>query len=222
MCALDDLVPDRGAAALVDGQQVAAVPAHGSDDVHAVDHRDPFSGANVMARGLVGQPRRARRRRLADAQAGRSTCAPGSAWTTRDVALPVWPARVVDGWVEIGAAHRDARSARCSPAPASWSRRSAARATCRWRSDGAGPRSTVAAALGVESHIDEDTLLRADPPDDRDRRRRRRRDDGHRLPRLAGHRRGRRHRARAGRGAARRCGSWPAGPRRAARCRRQG
>ena len=53
VCAYADLVPERGAAALVGGQQVALFRlADGT--VHAVGHHDPFSGANVMARGIVG------------------------------------------------------------------------------------------------------------------------------------------------------------------------
>ena len=36
------------------GHQVALFRLRETDEVLAVDHRDPFSGANVMARGLVG------------------------------------------------------------------------------------------------------------------------------------------------------------------------
>jgi len=54
VCALASLVPDRGAAALVAGRQVALFRLRETDEVLAVDHRDPFSGANVIARGLVG------------------------------------------------------------------------------------------------------------------------------------------------------------------------
>jgi nitrite reductase (NADH) small subunit len=57
VCPYDELEPERGVAALVDGVQVALFRLHASSDsggVVAVDHRDPFSGANVMARGLVG------------------------------------------------------------------------------------------------------------------------------------------------------------------------
>ena len=59
VCRLDDLVPERGAAALVpdgaDGrrEQVALFRLLG-DDVRAVQQLDPFSGAYVLARGLVG------------------------------------------------------------------------------------------------------------------------------------------------------------------------
>ena len=38
--------------AVAAGGLEGAVPAGG--DVYAIDHQDPFSGANVLARGLVG------------------------------------------------------------------------------------------------------------------------------------------------------------------------
>lgn len=53
VCRYDDLEPERGVAALVGGVQVAVFRLH-DGSVAAVDHRDPFSGANVMARGIVG------------------------------------------------------------------------------------------------------------------------------------------------------------------------
>ena len=53
VCRLDDLAPERGAAALVDGQQIALVRLF-DDRVLAVQQLDPFSGAHVMSRGIVG------------------------------------------------------------------------------------------------------------------------------------------------------------------------
>ena len=53
VCHLDQLDAERGVAALVGGRQVAVFRlADGA--VHAVDHRDPATGANVIARGLLG------------------------------------------------------------------------------------------------------------------------------------------------------------------------
>lgn len=56
VCRLADLVPERGVAALVDGEQVAlfCVDDGTGRQVFAIDHHDPFSGANVLARGIVG------------------------------------------------------------------------------------------------------------------------------------------------------------------------
>jgi len=47
------LTPDRGVAALVDGRQVAVFLV-GDGTLHALDNRDPVSGANVLSRGIVG------------------------------------------------------------------------------------------------------------------------------------------------------------------------
>jgi nitrite reductase (NADH) small subunit len=47
------LTPDRGVAALVEGRQVA-VFLLGDGSLHAIDNRDPISGANVLSRGIVG------------------------------------------------------------------------------------------------------------------------------------------------------------------------
>ncbi|MBD8080342.1 nitrite reductase small subunit NirD [Cellulosimicrobium arenosum] len=53
ICLLRDLLVERGVAALVGGVQVALFRLPG-DEVRAVQQRDPFSGANVMSRGIVG------------------------------------------------------------------------------------------------------------------------------------------------------------------------
>jgi nitrite reductase (NADH) small subunit len=54
VCAFDDLVPDRGACALVNGEQVALFRVSPTDELFAVANFDPFSEANVMSRGIVG------------------------------------------------------------------------------------------------------------------------------------------------------------------------
>lgn len=53
VCQLRDLAPERGSAALVAGEQIALFRTH-SNDVYAVQQLDPFSGAFVMSRGIVG------------------------------------------------------------------------------------------------------------------------------------------------------------------------
>jgi nitrite reductase (NADH) large subunit len=57
ICRLEDIVPNCGVCALVDGEQVAVfrVGSGTSDDrVFALGNRDPFSGASVISRGIVG------------------------------------------------------------------------------------------------------------------------------------------------------------------------
>lgn len=55
-CTRSQLIPERGVAVLIDGVQIAIfrISHEPSDFVYAVGHRDPFSDANVMARGIVG------------------------------------------------------------------------------------------------------------------------------------------------------------------------
>jgi nitrite reductase (NADH) small subunit len=53
VCRLKALTPERGAAALVAGVQVALFRTH-DDEVYAVQQLDPFSGAHVISRGIVG------------------------------------------------------------------------------------------------------------------------------------------------------------------------
>ncbi|WP_258534614.1 nitrite reductase (NAD(P)H) small subunit [Streptomyces sp. PT12] len=54
VCGLAELTPGRGVAALLpDGSQAAVFrDRHGR--VHAIGNRDPFTGAQVLSRGLMG------------------------------------------------------------------------------------------------------------------------------------------------------------------------
>lgn len=54
VCDYADLVPDRGVCAMVDDRHVAVFRLSGTGEVVAVDNIDPFSGASVLSRGLVG------------------------------------------------------------------------------------------------------------------------------------------------------------------------
>jgi nitrite reductase (NADH) small subunit len=54
VCDADDLVLDRGAAAIVGGYQVALFRVSPVGELFGVSNYDPFSGAYVMSRGIVG------------------------------------------------------------------------------------------------------------------------------------------------------------------------
>ena len=94
VCTVDRLWVDRGAAALVDGEQVALFRL-ADDEILAVGHRDPFTGANVIARGLVGSrgdvPTVASplHKQVFDLRTGRCLDDP-------EVSLGRWDVRVVD------------------------------------------------------------------------------------------------------------------------------
>ena len=55
VCALDDIVPNTGVCALVNGEQIAVFHvADGEGSVFAIDNFDPGSRAAVLSRGLIG------------------------------------------------------------------------------------------------------------------------------------------------------------------------
>lgn len=54
VCDLNSLRPGLGVAAELDGAQVALFRLDDSEQVYAIDNHDPYSGANVLSRGLVG------------------------------------------------------------------------------------------------------------------------------------------------------------------------
>jgi nitrite reductase (NADH) small subunit len=53
VCQLDDIVPNTGVCALVGRHQVAVFRLD-DDSVYAIGNHDPFSLANVLSRGIVG------------------------------------------------------------------------------------------------------------------------------------------------------------------------
>lgn len=52
VCSTNDIPPNAGVCALVDGKQIAIFKVDNA--VFALDNHDPFSGANVLSRGIVG------------------------------------------------------------------------------------------------------------------------------------------------------------------------
>jgi len=52
ICALEDIVIGTGMAARLNGQQIALF--HTREGVFATGNHDPFSGANVLSRGILG------------------------------------------------------------------------------------------------------------------------------------------------------------------------
>lgn len=99
MCRYRDLLPERGVAALVGATQVAVFRTH-DGAVHALANRDPFSGAQVLARGIVGTrgavPTVASPmyKQVFDLRTGCCLDAP-------DVAVATFPVRVRAGLVEV-------------------------------------------------------------------------------------------------------------------------
>ncbi len=103
VCRLDDLAPERGAAALVAGHQVALVRTF-DDAVYAVQQLDPYSGAYVISRGIVGTRGDAPTvaspmyKQVFDLRSGECLDGAGS----QPDPLRTWPVEVRDGAVHVG------------------------------------------------------------------------------------------------------------------------
>ncbi|WP_243225624.1 nitrite reductase small subunit NirD [Microbacterium sp. CIAB417] len=102
VCAVTDLEVERGRAALFGATQIALfLLVDGS--VHAVDNLDPYSGANVLSRGIVGTRGEAptvaspMHKQVFDLRTGECLDPQGK----EPVALRVWPVTVIDGIVHI-------------------------------------------------------------------------------------------------------------------------
>jgi nitrite reductase (NADH) small subunit len=99
VCPLENLQPERGAAALIGSIQVALIRTY-DGVIFAVDNRDPLAGAQVMSRGIVGSRGDAPtiasplHKQVYDLRTGECLDVPG-------VSLPTYPVRCTDGLVEV-------------------------------------------------------------------------------------------------------------------------
>jgi nitrite reductase (NADH) small subunit len=101
VCLVTDLIPNRGAAALLEGDEQVAIFRTGADEVHALSNIDPFSGAAVLSRGIVG-----------DYKGTPAVASPmhkqhfdlrtGACLDDPSVTVAVYPVRVEDGMILVG------------------------------------------------------------------------------------------------------------------------
>lgn len=99
VCAYDDLMQERGVCALVDGRQVAIFRDY-TGAVHAIGNLDPFSGAQVLSRGIVGT-RGGEPSVASPMHKEVFSLVSGICFDDPAVAVPTYPVRVRDGLVEI-------------------------------------------------------------------------------------------------------------------------
>ena len=98
VCRLDAIEPHTGVCALVAGAQVAVFRV--ADRVYAIDNLDPFSGAAVLSRGIVGD--RDGVVKVASPMFKQSFCLEtGQCLDDGEVCVRRYRARVVDGIVEV-------------------------------------------------------------------------------------------------------------------------
>lgn len=99
LCRFADLQPERGVAALIGDAQIAVFRAY-DDALYAVDNEDPYTGAFVMSRGIVGTRAEAPtvasplHKQVFDLRSGRCL-------DDADVVLRTYPVRTRDGVVEV-------------------------------------------------------------------------------------------------------------------------
>ncbi|MFF2369594.1 nitrite reductase small subunit NirD [Agromyces sp. NPDC058110] len=99
VCEVRDLEPGWGEVALLGSDQVALVHL-GGDEVYAVDHLDPHTGAPVMARGITGS--RGDRPTIASPLHKEVyDLVTGECYTNGALSLRTFAARVVDGAIEV-------------------------------------------------------------------------------------------------------------------------
>jgi nitrite reductase (NADH) small subunit len=100
-CAYDYLVPGRGVGVLLDDGSQAALFRLDDGSLRAVGNMDPFSGAAVMSRGIVGD--RAGRAAV-QSPIGKQAFAldDGRCLDDPAVGVPVYTTRLIDGIVQVG------------------------------------------------------------------------------------------------------------------------
>ena len=97
VCDLDALQPGIGVCALVKGEQVALFRLR-NGDIHAIANHDPFSGANVISRGLTGDLK-GRKVVASPLYKQHFDLATGECLEDASVRLTTWPVQVIGGRV---------------------------------------------------------------------------------------------------------------------------
>jgi nitrite reductase (NADH) small subunit len=100
-CAYDHLIPGRGVGVLLDDGSQAALFRLDDGTVHAVGNVDPFSGAAVLSRGIVGD-RGGRVTVQSPILKQAFSLEDGSCLDDPSVSVPVYPVRITaDGFVQV-------------------------------------------------------------------------------------------------------------------------
>lgn len=100
-CAYDYLIPGRGVGVLLDDGSQAALFRLEDGSLRALGNVDPFSGAAVLSRGLVGDRGG---RAVVQSPIGKQAFSldDGRCLDDPAMAVPVYPTRLVDGIVQVG------------------------------------------------------------------------------------------------------------------------
>jgi nitrite reductase (NADH) small subunit len=99
VCHFEDIISFSGVAAMVNNEQVAIFRV--GSDVYALSNLDPFSKASVLSRGIVGD-RGGVLKVASPIYKQNFNLSTGECLDDPNIRLQTWPARVVDGIVQIG------------------------------------------------------------------------------------------------------------------------
>jgi nitrite reductase (NADH) small subunit len=100
ICPLEQILPNMGVCCLVGREQVAVFRIGETAELYALSNFDPFSRANVLSRGIVGD--RAGRAKVASPVYKQSFALDtGECLDDPNVKLPTFAVRVNDGFVEV-------------------------------------------------------------------------------------------------------------------------
>src|SRR6185436_19571570 len=95
----DDIVPNTGVCARVDGRQVAIFRLD-DDSLYALDNYDPISRANVLSRGIVGDVK-GELVVASPVYKQHFSLATGQCLEDGAVRIPAYPVRLEDGRVSV-------------------------------------------------------------------------------------------------------------------------
>lgn len=102
ICELNDIAPDTGVCALVQGEQVAIFRQAQTDRLFAIGNFDPVGKANVLSRGLLAQL--GDRLTVASPLYKQHYCLEtGNCVEDEQLSVPVYPVRLQDGSIEVAA-----------------------------------------------------------------------------------------------------------------------
>ncbi|MDT4291935.1 nitrite reductase small subunit NirD [Methylomonas sp. MO1] len=100
VCGIDDLQADSGVCALVKGKQIAIFYLQRRQEVYAIGNFDPFSEANVLSRGMIGdiggEPMVASPMYKQHFHLGTGVC-----FEDAGVSVPAYPVRLENGRVAV-------------------------------------------------------------------------------------------------------------------------
>lgn len=100
VCAVESILPNTGVAVLVNNRQIALFRLF-DNRLFAISNYDPFSKAFVLSRGIVGD-RNGEIKVASPIYKQSFSLITGQCLDDPDVYLQTWPARIVNGDVQIG------------------------------------------------------------------------------------------------------------------------